>query len=967
MFQRAAALLYFVFAAATLYGQTQFVYDTFTDTAGTLLESHTPDTGGTWTRVRGGGIEIVSNTARPDRNKSDDLYVNSAAAPSPDYVAGISVTFAGNNEDNIVELYARVDVALSTGYGATLDALGNYRIIRYVGGVPTVLASGTTTALKPRGTVNEIVFFVTDSAKRLIVNGTIVATTADNTVTAAGLAGFGLVTKTPNDAIGDNFYASTLGPTAVRMEAMRATRDGRNVLVAWTTGFESGSLGYRIWRESGRARVCLTPSPIAGSAFFVSAPQLGSGTSYRWVDRNARRDAIYWIEELDVHGNREWHGPIEPSEGVVDPRTLPAPSFAALTQRNGVARIEETLHEVRGDVRAGHFDVATREALKIAVTFPGIHEVAIPAGADPRRVQVWEDGRELPVVITRDSVRFYGRPLDSPWSEARIYWMTWDRGAGKRAAAVPPSSAPLHTASGFRATVERREKLLFSATMESEDGDGFFGPLVTSTPLRQTLRLEHLDGAAATADLAVTVHGSWTAPHRIAVALNGNAAGLIDFTGRERRRASFTVPASWLREGDNEVVLVAQNGHDDISVVEAVRITYSRAYRASGGALVFTAPGGTRVPVGGFAGEITALDVTDPAAPLLLASEGGVISVPGSGTRTVVAADRLLRPARIEANEPSDLTSIKADYVMLAPRAFLPALTHRAGARVAIEDLYDEFSYGAKDPAAIRAFLEVVRPRSVLLAGDGSFDPRGYIGGAAMDVIPVKLVRSALQRSPSDAWFTDFDEDGTADVAIGRLPARSLDDLQAMVAKIVAYESAAVPARDIVFVNGAGFSERSKHAKAYVDIDREGITAARQNLLQRWSSGAALIGFTGHGSVGIWQSGSFFSSGDAASLDNSDLPLVVAMTCLNGWFHDVYQDSLAETLLRNARGGAVGVWALTTLTEPRGQAAANAALVDALVRGATLGEATIAAQRATRDADVRRTLVLFGDPAMTMR
>jgi hypothetical protein len=962
MFRRAAVVLYFVFAAACAEGQTLFVSDTFTGN-GPLLESHTPDIGGAWTRIRGRGIVLDSNEATPDKTGGRDVYRNAAAAPAADYVVGITVTFGSANSEVYVELYARM--VGTSGYAAYIDATGAWNIVRYTSGIPTVLASGTTTALKPTGQANEILFHVTDASKRLIVNGVVVGTTTNNTHTAAGTVGFGLSTNIKGDAIADNFYASTLGPTAVRMDSMRATRDGGTVLVSWTTGAESENLGYRIWRQAGRTRVLLTPSPIAGSAFFVDAPRLGTGNAYRWVDRNARRDATYWIEELDVYGGREWHGPIEPAAGTVDPRTLPAPTLATLPQRTGVVRAEETLYEARGDVRAAHFDVATRDALKISVTTPGIHEVPLPAGADAKRVQLWEDGRELPVAVTKDAVRFYGTPLDSQWSEAHVYWLTWDRGAGARMAAAPKSSAPLHAASGFLSTVELRDKVLFSASTESEEGDAFFGPLVTTNPARQALRLESIDASATSAELGVTLLGSWSGPHRVAVTLNGNAAGVLEFSDRARHRAAIHVPASWLREGNNEIVFTAQNGFDDVSVVEAVRITWSRAYRASGGALVFTAPGGTRVPVSGFTCAITALDVTNPAAPVLLASDGNVISVPGTGTRTIVAADRFLRAARIEANEPSDLARLKADRVLIAPRAFLPALAGRDGARVAVEDIYDEFSYGAKDPAAIRAFLETVRPRSVLLAGDGSFDPRGYVGGAAMDVIPVKLLRNRLQRSPSDAWFTDFDNDGAADIAIGRLPARSVGELQAMVAKIVAYETAAVPPSGVVYVNGSGFGERSAHATAYVDVDGEGEVAARQHLLQRWNGGAALIDFTGHGSVTMWQSGGFFSSEDAAALRQSTL--VVAMTCLNGWFHDIYQESLAESLLRNVNGGAVGVWALTTLTEPGGQAAANATLVDALQRGATLGEATMAAQRATTDGDVRRALVLFGDPAMKMR
>lgn len=963
MFRRAAVVLYFVFAAAFAEAQTLFVYDTFTGPNGTDLESHTPDTGGVWTRIRGRGMVLDANEAQSDKTKSNDVYHNAATPPSADYVVGLTVMFGSGNSDNYAELYARM--VGTSGYAAFINAAGSWNITRYTSGTPTVLASGTTTALNATNLANELVFEVTNASKRFIVNGVIVGTTTNNTHTAAGTVGFGLNTNIKSDAEGDNFYASGLGPTAVRMDSMRATRDGANVLLSWTTGSESENLGYRIWRETGRTRVLLTPSPIAGSAFFVDAPRLGNGNAYRWLDRQARRDAIYWIEELDVNGAREWHGPIEPAAGTVDPRTLPAPTLATLPQRTSVVRAEETLHEVRGEVRAAHFDVATRDALKISVTAPGIHEVPLPAGANPKRVQLWEDGRELPVIVTNDAVRFYGTPLDSQWSEARVYWMTWDRGAGARIANGSKSSAPLHAASGFLSTVELRDKVLFSASTESEEGDAFFGPLVTTSPARQTLRLEHIDSSAASAELGLTLLGSWTGPHRVAVTLNGNAAGVVEFSDRARHRAAFNVPASWLREGDNEIVLTAQNGFDDVSVVEAVRITYSRAYRASNGALAFTAPGGTRVPLSGFTGAVTALDVTSPAAPLLLAADGHVISVTGTGTRTIVAADRFLRAARIEANEPSNLAKLKADRVLIAPRALLAALAGRDGARVAVEDIYDEFSFGVKDPAAIRAFLETTRPRSVLLAGDGSFDPRGYLGGAAMDVIPVKLLRSRLQRSPSDAWFTDFDGDGAADIAIGRLPARSFAELQSMVAKIVAYENAALPASDVVFVNGAGFRERSAHATAYVDVGAEGVVAARQNLLQRWNGGAALIDFTGHGSVTMWQSGGFFSSDDVASLQQSTL--VVAMTCLNGWFHDIYQESLAESLLRNANGGAVGVWALTTLTEPGGQAAANAALVDALKRGATLGEATMVAQRATFDGDVRRTLVLFGDPAMKMR
>jgi hypothetical protein len=980
-------LLCLVFCALSLQAQTQFVRDTFTGTNGTFLESHAPDTGGAWTRVQGQGLLLSGGQLTPDKTNGTDRYTNAAVPPSAEYVVGMTVSFVSSNADNYIELLARITG--SNGYVAYLNGQSSYQIIRVVGGVATVLAAGTTTALNIGLSFdNEIVFSVTDASKRLIVNGTVVATVTDNTITAAGRAGLGLQVKTKNDSFGDNFYASTLAPTAVKMDSMSATRDGDRTLLTWTTGRTADNLGYRIWRVvSGSERVCLTPEPIAGAAFFVNASATNSGTTYRWLDRGIAEaywlaDA-YWIEEIDLGGAREWHGPISPAAGPIEDGFVPAPKLSEIAQRAGVQSVARDVFQLKASSAQDlnfNFDLAAREALKISVTTPGIHEVPIPPDADRDKLRLWEDGREIPILLTANAIRFYGTPLDTPSSGTRVYWLTWDEGRGARIASQPMSGAPLHAASGFPATVELRDKRIFAATLQSEDGDGFFGPVITSdaaSPARQTVRLADIDRSAPAAELTLTVQGATRVAHRIAVTLNGHAAGTIDFDGQTKTHATFAVASEWLHEGDNEIVLAAQNGSDDVSAVEAVRVAYTRRYAAADGALLFTAPGGTRVPVDGFGGQqLVAFDVTDPAAPLQLATAADVVDVPGAGSRTVAVTSRPLTPAVVESNTPSSLHATQPGAIaMIAPRAFLPALAPLAARRggavlAAVEDVYDEFSFGAKDPAAIRAFVDQTRPRAVLLAGDGSYDPRGYVGGGALDVIPVKLVDTALQRVPSDAWFTDFDDDGIANIAVGRLPARTPSELQAMVAKIVAYETDTAPTGDVVFVSGSGaFDElRSAIATKHIDVDTEGVVAARQDLLQSWAQGAGIIDFMGHGSVELWETASFFARADAASAgDGASLPLVVAMTCLNGYFHDVAQESLAEALLRNADGGAVGVWALSTLTETSGQAPANETLLTSLKAAKTLGEATIAAQRATSDPDVRRTLLLFGDPTMKLR
>lgn len=998
MLKRAILFALVSLCVLPLSAQTTFIRDTFTGANGTFVESHTPDIGGAWTRLRGLGVVLDRNQATPNKVSSFDVYRNAATPPASEYVVGTEAIFGSLSTDNRVELYARL-TAGGSGYAVIVIGSGTYEIVRYDNGTPTVLTSGTTTALNAVDTVNEIVFSVTDAAKTLIINGTAIATSTDNTITGAGLAGFGINTRPKDDAIIDDFYASTFAPTAVRMDAMRATRSGRRALIDWTTGREIDSLGYRIWREDASGRTRVTPSLVAGAAFFADRAQ---GNHYRWIDEASRPRATYWIEEVGVRGTSAWYGPIVPQAGAFDDRAPRTPLLGELSQRVSVAaertsvpRIETRASD-RGDAaRRTQFDLAARGAVKISVTAPGWYEVSLAAtplaSADPRKLQLYEDGVEIPIESAAGAIRFYGRPNDTPSSGTRVYWLVNGPGNGLRIARASAGAAPLAGATSFLATVERRDKQIFFATLRNGDADSFFGPIITSDPsypARQQLRLQHLDRAARTADLEVGIQGGTATAHRVAIALNGRAAGEALLTGTAATTAKFTVPSDWLLEGDNTIELTSRNGDDDVSVVSFVRITYAHTYTADGGALLFTAPGGTRVPLAGFDGAFRALDITDPSAPIELAVDASSVTVAGRGTRTILAISAPRNDARVETDAPSSLHELRgASLVMLAPRAFVPALAPLVALRqsqghsvvvAAVEDVYDEYSFGAKDPAAIRTFLAAAsswKPaaRAALLIGDASYDPRDYLG-LASDFVPTKLVNTTYQKTASDVWFADLDDDGVSELAIGRLPARSLDEARAMVAKVVAYERG-TGSRHALFVSGddeaMDFRAASESVRALVppsytttavDLKAEGTTAAHENVLQQWNAGPDFVNYIGHGSVEIWQSYAFFSGADAQSLTTARTTMLSAMTCLNGYFHDPRQESLAETLLRKESGGAVAVWALSTLCELDPQVMADRALVPLLFTGATLGECTIAAQRAAPDRDVRNTLILFGDP-----
>ena len=93
------------------------------------------------------------------------------------------------------------------------------------------------------------------------------------------------------------------------------------------------------------------------------------------------------------------------------------------------------------------------------------------------------------------------------------------------------------------------------------------------------------------------------------------------------------------------------------------------------------------------------------------------------------------------------------------------------------------------------------------------------------------------------------------------------------------------------------------------------------------------------------------------------------MNCLNGFFQGIYgEESLAETLLRGG-GGAVAVWASSSLTEAEPQAVMNDELFRLMFSTHRRRSATrsIAAKSAVPSPDVRRSWIFFGDPAMRLK
>jgi len=856
-------------------------------------------------------------------------------------------------------------------------------------------------------------------------------------------------------------FGAPTAPTAVKLSRFGAESFADGVGLNWESGYEVDNLGYHVYRERNGVRERVTPAVVAGSALKVGPrSQLRAGYSYAWFDTAGTSDAAYYLESIDLRGERELTGPIYPIRGAGESpaaakqraRLLGEPSEArAASDSSNTNRFEQAWPTSLGQIMKGRTNndssddaltgpqpplsqssLPSSAAVKISVTRAGWYRVTsaeliaagLDANADPRRLQLFVGGDEIPIVVNAngnrfesgDSVEFYGQALDTLSTNTQVYWLINGTTGGKRItrpkAAKPGNQDWTNLLGGsFGMTVERADKLIYFSSLLNGEATNIFGPVITSNPATQNLTVNNLDTTSTQAQLSVTLQGATEVDHQVQVELNGSPVGVVTFTGRAHPTQNFSVSRSLLHEGVNEVKLSATGGDTDVSLIDAVALTYAHSYRADNNALRFSVPAGRTIVVNGFSSSaIRVIDITNPSAPSEVAPQisalnGGYAfklqtsSTGGTRTFTAFTDDLASHPTALTANQPSNLTTMAvADMLIVTHKNFRSAIEPLAAQRrsegltvsvVDIEDVYDEFSFGVHTPNALHDFLAWTNshwahpPRYLLLVGDSSWDPKDSLNQGFADFVPTKLIDTVYLETASDDWLTDFDGDGIADVATGRLPVRTAAEATLMVNKILDYEherQTGSPLRGALLVADSGFESESNTTAALLpsnipvttinraDVGSDDLT--RTQIVNNLNTGPLVANYFGHGSVTVWTGAGLLDSDLATSLTNQNRPtLFVLMTCLNGYSHDAYIDSLGESLLKAPQGGAMAVWASSGFTESGPQFVMSSQFYQQLFSSTTvrLGDGFKPAKLVISDPDVKRTWLLLGDPSMRLR
>ena len=653
----------------------------------------------------------------------------------------------------------------------------------------------------------------------------------------------------------------------------------------------------------------------------------------------------------------------------------------------------------------------------------------IATGLDPntdlRSLRLFAEGFEQPLQIDggrrnlrspSSAIEFYGIGIDTPFSAERVYWLIRDSQPGKRISFEPPATSGTAAPNSFPFTVVREDRTTyFAALLNGENNDNFFGAVITSDPVDQDLEVAHIDPSSAlpiTLDLSVQ-GGTDGQDHRVSILFNGSNIGCMEFLGQALSTQTFNVPSSLLLEGSNTVTLAALNGDNDVSAVQSIKLHYPHTFVADGNWLRATVAPGSSLHISGFTDpQIQLFDITDPYNISAIAGKVSFNSgsynvdtlLPGTGSadRAILAfsSSAISTPLSLTHHTPNFLDDRRrgADIIIISHPDFVSSLAPLVQLRqsqnhrvllVTTDQLYDEYNFGERSPFAIRSFLKDAAthwrpsPQFVLLVGDASFDPRNYLGLGSFDFVPTRMIETAAFKTSSDDWFTDFQSNGYATLPTGRLPVRTAAAVQLVVSKIINYE------------NGSNDGPWNSQALLVADQDANGLFASavdsaaanlpaslhaseifadgqdpatvRAQLLASLNSGTLLVNYHGHGAEQQWSFSNLFSNDDASTLTNGGrLPVYLLMDCLNGFFQDVYADSLAESLLLSPNGGAVAVWASSGFTDQAPQASMNLSFLAQFAAhpDEPLGKFILQAKSGTSDNDVRRSWILFGDPAM---
>jgi hypothetical protein len=271
--------------------------DTFTEASNTTLASHTPDTGTSWTKLLTAGTVAMQVTAATDIAEQDGtgslsegvLYTADATYSSADYEVAATIVGTLTSSDDAYVLAARV-VDVNNMYAFELHDR-DWRIHKRVAGTWTALGAGGTIEISDNvlSSGDRMSFVVVGTTLEARINGLLLESVTDSSLSAAGKAGMGIgaVVTAGNDTTTqafDNFSVHSI-VTGGSSETLRPNAAGDLNQWSHSDGTAGDANNYLSCDESVAdddttfvETPDATPGALAVDLYNLGATAIGTGT-----------------------------------------------------------------------------------------------------------------------------------------------------------------------------------------------------------------------------------------------------------------------------------------------------------------------------------------------------------------------------------------------------------------------------------------------------------------------------------------------------------------------------------------------------------------------------------------------------------------------------------------------------------------------------------------------------------------
>lgn len=335
----------------------QFLNDTFTDTSGTTLASHTGETGATWTQHGSfaGALQISSANRCRKSDTSNAVYHASGSPAGADYEVVATVSFVTVLANDFVGPAGRINTGANTFYWVVYaQSAGQIQLRKNVAGSITTL--GTASMSPSNGDTWLLKLRMVGTTIKALSKGPLDAdyveqvSVTDSAISAAGKAGVVILNSGgQSDSTGGHVTTITgddilSGPTASFVSASETTI---NVSTA-APGSGTGPFTYQWYRSttsgftpgagnilSGATSTTLadTASLVSGTVYFYKVVSTSSDGSPQVLTSNQVAGGITsTTRKLGFLGDSITNG----SGVATKPGTLAVTKLAILAGRSGI-------------------------------------------------------------------------------------------------------------------------------------------------------------------------------------------------------------------------------------------------------------------------------------------------------------------------------------------------------------------------------------------------------------------------------------------------------------------------------------------------------------------------------------------------------------------------------------------------------------------------------------------------------